>query len=250
MSDFSIRETIEFDDATPLAEHVDDAIDSDNRTDAGSDHTPSPDNDDDDSFGEDFDHHNFSSQSVSPDDANVESLPAESESESDSRTETHVSPSPKISRLSQLFTNFADEFLDIVEEDAQAAVIAAAKAQNTDLGKMVNKHDHEIGRLTDEFYDHVSSHDEGAKAESEKVRSEMKSLKRSIKNRDLNHTAFQEEVGDRFASLEQSVVDRLLLLEKITSSRMTRLEKSINARFASLEKSMNDRLTELEERID
>ncbi|RSM03363.1 hypothetical protein CEP52_007436 [Fusarium oligoseptatum] len=244
MSDFSIRETIEFDVDTPLAEHVNNAVDSDNQTDVGSDHTPSP--DDHDSFGEDFDHEDFSSQSVSPDDANVESPPAES----DSRTESHASPSPKISRLSQLFTNFADEFLDIVEEDAQAAVIAAAKAQNTDLGKMVNKHDHEIGRLTDEFYDHVSSHDKGAKEESEKVRSEMKRLKRSIKNRDLNHNAFQEEVGDRFASLEQSVVDRLLLLEKITSNRMTRLEKSINARFASLEKSMNDRLTELEERID
>ncbi|KAJ4215824.1 hypothetical protein FSOLCH5_011444 [Fusarium solani] len=225
MLDFSIRETIEFDDSTPsLTEHVDDA------TDVGNDHTPSPGDDDDDSFGEDFDH-----------------------AESDSRTladENHGSPSPKTSRLSQLFTNFADEFLDIVEEDAQEAVIAAAKAQNADLGKMVKQHDHEIGNLMDEFYDHVSGHEKRAKAESENVRGEMKSLKRSIDKRDQSHSAFQNEVSDRFASLEQSVVGRILLLEKITSSRMTRLEKSINARFASLEQSMNDRFAELEERID
>lgn len=243
MSDSSIRETIEFDDSTPsLTEHVDDA------TDVGNDHTPSPGDDDDDSFGEDFDHADSTSPSTSEDEAN-ESLLAES----DSRTladDNHGSPSPKTSRLSQLFTNFADEFLDIVEEDAQEAVIAAARAQNTDLGKMVKQHDHEIGNLMDEFYDHVSSHEKTSKAESEKVRGEMKSLKRSINKRDQSHIAFQNDVSDRFASLEQSVVDRILLLEKITSSRMTRLEKSINARFASLEQSMNDRFSELEERID
>ncbi|UPK95546.1 hypothetical protein LCI18_006481 [Fusarium solani-melongenae] len=206
MSDMSIRETIEFDEVTPgLTEHLDDAID------AGNDHTPSPGYDGNDSLGEDFDH--ADSTSPSPSDEANESLPAES----DSRTlvdENHGSPSPKTSRLSQLFANFADEFLDIVEEDAQEAVIAVTKA------------------------------------ESEKVRGEMKGLKRSIDKRDQSHIAFQSDVSDRFASLEQGIVDRILLLEKITNSRMTRLEKSINARFASLEQSMNDRFAELEERID
>ncbi|KAI8654326.1 hypothetical protein NCS56_01389600 [Fusarium sp. Ph1] len=237
----SIRETIEFDEVTPsLTEPANEHVnDSDNETDVGSDHLVQPpeSDDDDDSFGEYFDHHDSSSPSTSDDEAN-ESLPLES----DSRTlvdENHGSPSSKTSRLSQLFTNFTDEFLDIVEEDAQEAVIAAAKAQNTDLGKMVKQHDHEIGNLMDEFYDHVSSQEKRAKAESERVRSEMKSLKRSIDKRDQSHIAFQTDVSDRFASLEQSVVDRILLLGKITSSRMTRLEKSINARFA-----------ELEERID
>ncbi|WAO95945.1 Hypothetical protein NCS54_01359400 [Fusarium falciforme] len=196
MSDSSIRETIEFDDSTPsLTEH---------------DHTPSPGDDDDDSFREDFDHADSSSLSTSEDEAN-ESLPAESDSRNLAE-ENHGSPSPK--------------------KDAQKAVIAAARAQNTDLDKMVKQHDHEIGNLMDEFCDHVSSHEKTSKAESEK------------------HIAFQNDVGDRFASLEQSVVDRILLLGKITSSRMTRLEKIINARFASPEQSMNYRFAELEERID
>lgn len=238
MSDTSIRETIEFDDSTPsLTDHVDDATD----------HTPRPDDDDDDSFGEDFDHADSTSPSVSEDEDN-DSLPAES----DSRTlvdESHGSP-PKTSRLSQLFTNFADKFLDIIEEDAQAAVITAAKAQNIDLGKMVKRHDHEIGNLMDEFYDHVSCHDKRAKTESSEVRDEMKSLKRSIDKRDASNSAFQKEVSDQFAILEKRSVDRVLLLEKITSNRMISLEKSINARFASLEQSMNDRFAELEERID
>ncbi|EEU36373.1 uncharacterized protein NECHADRAFT_86928 [Fusarium vanettenii 77-13-4] len=239
MSDTSIRETIEYDDSTPsLTDHVEDATD----------HTPSPGNDDDDSFGEDFDHADSTSPSVSEDEDN-ESLPAES----NSRTlagDNLGSPPPKTSRLSQLFTNFADEFLDIIEEDAQEAVIEAAKAQNIDMGKMVKRHDHEIGNLMDEFYDHVSSHEKRAKAESDKVRGEMKSLKRSIDNRDARNSAFQKEVSDRLASLEKRSVDRFLLLEKITSSRMTRLEKDIDARFASLEMSMNDRFAEFEERID
>lgn len=253
----SIRETIEFDEVTPIStepanEYVGDVTSSDNETDVGGDHLVqpprSPSSSPSLSFGEDFDHADSTSPSVSQDEDN-DSLPAES----DSRTlveENRGSLSSKTSRLSQLFTNFADEFLDIVQEDAQEAVAAAAKAQNIDLGNMVKRHNDEIGNLMDEFYDHVSSHDKTAKAESEKVRGEMKSLKRSIDKRDETHIAFQNDVSDRFASLEQGVVDRVLLLEKITSSRMTRLEKSINARFASLEQTMNDRFAELEGRID
>ncbi|KAI8712849.1 hypothetical protein NCS52_01384300 [Fusarium sp. LHS14.1] len=115
---------------------------------------------------------------------------------------------------------------------------------------MVKRHDHEIGNLMDEFYDHVSSQEKKAKAESSEGRGKMKSLKRSIDKRDASSSAFQKEFSDRFAILEKRSVDRVLLLEKITSNRMISLEKSINARFASLEQSMNDRFTELEERID
>lgn len=246
MSDLSIRETIEVGDGTPRLtepadEHADNAIDSDTRSDDESDQFVQPHRsggDDDDSLDKEFDNHDLSSLSVSPNEADVES----------SRTVAHDPPSLKTARLSRLFANFTEEFLDIVEEGAQEAFIAAARTQNTELGQQVKEHDRDMANLTDELNDHVSDHSRRGQAELEKVWGEMRSLKRSIDKRDLSNSAFQNDISDRFASLEQSVTDRLLML-KIISSRMARVDKSINGRFACLEQRMNDRLAELE-RID
>ncbi|KAJ4313406.1 hypothetical protein N0V84_009435 [Fusarium piperis] len=232
MSEISIKESIEFDDGTPdfpepVNELVDDAIDSDTWTDDESDHLvdlPRSSDDDDDSLDGESENNDFRSMCPSPDEVNAESIP---EAES-SRTVADDSPAPRTTRFSQLFAKFTEEFLDIVQEDAQEAVIAATRAQKTEVGQLVKKHDRDIAN----------------------ARGEMKSLKRSINKRDLSNSAFQNDVSERFASLEQSAVDRILMLEKIISSRMTRLEKSINGRLASLEQSMNDRFAELEDSID